>query len=178
MNPIFLATIADTFKNIGLKLGVDGGKLTAQFITFMVVYMVLSKFAFGPVTSLLEARRKRIEEGEANLRKIQADLTNANTTAAEIRAKADADATRIVKEASDAANAVRESKTQEAIAEAGAIVAKAKEAAALERDRTMAELKGEFSRLVVNTTSKVVGRVLSTDDQSRLNQEALSQISN
>ncbi|MBP7948058.1 MAG: F0F1 ATP synthase subunit B [Verrucomicrobiales bacterium] len=159
------------------QLGIEWPKLIAQTITFMVVYWVLSKYAFGPVSQLLEQRRQRIAEGEENLKKIRTDLDAANATASEIRTKAEDDARRIVKEAQDAANAAREARTQEAVAEAASIVAKAREASQLERDRTFADLKNEFARLVVNTTSKVTGKVLSPDDHSRINDEALSQIS-
>jgi F-type H+-transporting ATPase subunit b len=178
MQDFAVLAIIDTFKKVGDKLGFDLPKFLAQIIIFLVVLGVLQKFAFGPVTQLLEARRKRIAEGEANLKKIQDELANANAQAAEIRAKADSDAGRIVKEAADAANAVRESKTQEAVAEAANIVSKAREAAAMERSKTMADLKNEFSRLVVSATSKVTGKVLTGDDQSRINKEALEQISN
>ena len=57
------------------------------------------------------------------------------------------------------------------------IIAKAKEATELERARVMAELKRDFGRLVIDTTSKVTGKTLGSDDHARLNQEALAQIS-
>jgi len=159
------------------QLGIEWPKLIAQAITFMVVYWVLSKYAFGPVNQILEQRRQRIAEGEENLKKIRTDLEAANSTAADIRAKAEEEAKRIIKEAQDAANATKEVRTQEAISEAANIVAKAREASQLERDRTFADLKNEFARLVVNTTSKVTGKVLAPEDHERINQEALTQIS-
>lgn len=158
------------------QLGIDYRLLAAQIIIFLVVYAVLSKFAFGPVTSILEERRKRISDGEDNLKKIKSDLESANVTAAEIRAKAESEATRIVKEAADAANAVGEAKRQQAIAEAAQIVAKAREATSLERDRVLGELKQEFGRLVIDTTSKVSGKVLNQEDHERISKEALAQI--
>lgn len=174
MNIVFLADISDVPK----QLGIDWAKLIAQMVTFMIVYAVLSKYAFGPVTTMLEARRKRIEDGEANLRKVQADLAQASTNAAEVRAKADADATRIIKEAQEAANSLKESRTQEAIAEAANIVNKAREAASLEHSRMLAELKNEVGRMVVNVAGKVTGRVLTDDDKNRINNEAVSQLAN
>ena len=51
-----------------------------------------------------------------------------------------------------------------------------KEASAIEHERTMTELKRELGRLVVNTTAKVTGKVLTTDDQKRLQEEAARQI--
>ena len=64
-----------------------------------------------------------------------------------------------------------EQKRQEAIAAAEQITVKAQEAIALERDRTMADLKRELGRLVVDTTTRVTGKVLTEQDQQRINEE-------
>ena len=65
---------------------------------------------------------------------------------------------------------------QEAIAAAEQILAKAREATALEHEREMARLKRELGRLVVETTAKVTGKVLTPDDQKRLQEEASRQM--
>ena len=159
------------------QLGIDFPKIIAQIIIFGLVYLILSKYAFGPVTALLEQRRTRIADGEANLGKIKENLATSEAQAAAALDQANTAAARIIKEASDAAASIAEQKKQDAVAEAQSIIAKAKEATELERARVMAELKRDFGRLVIDTTSKVTGKTLTTDDQSRLNQEALAQIS-
>ena len=159
------------------QLGIDFPKIIAQIIIFGIVYLILSKYAFGPVTALLEQRRTRIAEGEANLDQIRLNLASSEAQAAAALAKANADAARIIKEASDAAASIAEQKKQDAVVEAQSIIAKAKEATELERARVMAGLKRDFGRLVIDTTSKVTGKTLSSEDHARLNQEALAQIS-
>ena len=159
------------------NLGIDFPKIIAQIIIFGIVYLILSKYAFGPVTALLEQRRTRIAAGESNLDQIRLNLASSEAQAAAALAKANADAARIIKEASDAAASIAEQKKQDAVAEAQSIIAKAKEATELERARVMAELKRDFGRLVIDTTSKVTGKTLSSEDHARLNQEALAQIS-
>ena len=159
------------------QLGIDFPKIIAQIIIFGLVYLILSKYAFGPVTALLEQRRTRIADGEANLGKIKENLATSEAQAAAALDQANTAAARIIKEASDAAASIAEQKKQDAVTEAQSIIAKAKEATELERARVMAELKRDFARLVLDTTSKVTGKTLTTDDQSRLNQEALAQIS-
>jgi F-type H+-transporting ATPase subunit b len=159
------------------QLGIDYPKIIAQIIIFGIVYLILSKYAFGPVTALLEQRRTRIAEGEANLDTIKNNLATSQAQAAAALEKANAEATRIIKEATDVANSLAEQKKQDAVAEAQNIIAKAKEATELERARVMAELKRDFGRLVIDTTSKVTGKTLTGEDHSRLNQEALAQIS-
>ncbi len=159
------------------QLGIDYPKIIAQIIIFGIVYLILSKYAFGPVTALLEERRTRIADGEANLGKIKENLATSEAQAAAALASANAEATRIIKEATEVASSLAEQKKQDAVAEAQNIIAKAKEATELERARVMAELKRDFGRLVIDTTSKVTGKTLSSEDHTRLNQEALAQIS-
>ena len=68
-------------------------------------------------------------------------------------------------------------KQQEAIAAAEQILVKAREASAIEHERTMTQLKRELGRLVVETTAKVSGKVLTPDDQRRLQEEAARTLS-
>src|SRR5262249_33939249 len=51
-----------------------------------------------------------------------------------------------------------------------------REAAALEHERTMESLKRELGRLVVETTAKVTDKVLTPEDQRRLQEETARQL--
>jgi F-type H+-transporting ATPase subunit b len=156
--------------------GVTWVAFISQVIIVLVVYFILKKYAFGPVLDILEQRRKRIADGEANLEKIRAELEQAEAKVASMLSDANKDAERLINEAKESAAAVREQKTQDAIAEAGNIIAKAKEASKLEHERLLADLKRDFGRLVIDTTGKVTGKVLDDSDQERINQEAAGQI--
>jgi F-type H+-transporting ATPase subunit b len=81
-----------------------------------------------------------------------------------------------VEEAKAAAQDFHDKQMQQAKADAEALVAKAREATQRDYDRMLAELKGEVARLVVDTTAKVTGRILTADDQKRLVEEANREI--
>ena len=158
------------------KFGVTWPFFIAQVICFVLVMIVLKKYAFGPVQEMLEQRRARIAEGEEKLKQIERQLAeSAQTTAAAI-AKANEDAVRMVNEAKQGAAAFSEQKAQEAIAQAQQILVKAEAAAKADRERLTIELKREFGRLVVATTAQVTGKVLTQDDQQRLNEAALTKV--
>ena len=159
------------------QFGLSAPNLIAQIIIFMIVYFILKNKAFGPILAMLEQRKQRIAEGEAKLEKISKDLAEANANAQAILDKANADGNRLVKEADESAKALAEKKQQDAIHEAGQILAKAREAAQLETDKARAELRREFGRMVADATSRVTGKVLTTDDQLRINQETAAQVS-
>ncbi len=167
---MFLASILD-------DLGVTWVGFIAQVVSVLIVLGILNKFAFGPVTELLLARRKRIEESEANFASSKNAVTGAEAKAQEIVATASAQADRMIKEAQAAAGEAGERRKQEAVAEAAAIIAKAREAGQLEQERALADLKRDFGRLLIDATSKVTGKVLTGDDHNTINQEAAAQIS-
>lgn len=163
--------------NLFTDFGVTPGKLFAQCVIFIVVYWVLNRYAFGPIVAMLEARKKRIADGEAKLEKIARDLAAAEENARAVLDKANAEGARLIKEAGDSAVVVAERKTQDAIAEANNIMAKAREAAKLEQEQLLVQLKREFGRMVVDATSRVTGKVLNNEDQDRINRETAAQVS-
>jgi F-type H+-transporting ATPase subunit b len=127
---------------------------------------------------MLEKRRERIIAGEEKLKRIEKQLADSEATTAAAIAKANEDALRLITEAKEGAAAFSEQKSQEAIAHAQQILAKAEAAGNADRERISAELKREFGRLVAATTSQVTGKILTPEDQNRINEEALSKVGN
>ena len=103
--------------------------------------------------------------------KIKQELANTQTKTHEIMVKAGQEAAKMIEEARAAAAKVQEQETQKAIAAAQAIVDKARQATQAEHARMLADLRREVGRLVVDTTAKVTGKVLTLDDQRRLVEE-------
>ena len=178
MNIAILAqgSIVDMARETGETFGFDTKIFLSQVVSFVIVALVLRQFAYKPILAVLEERRQRIAEGLLNAEKIKQQLAEAEQRHAEILAKANAQAQKMIDEARESAAHVAERKQQEAVAAAEQIMAKAREASAIEHERTMTELKRELGRLVVNTTAKVTGKVLNADDQKRLQEEAARQI--
>jgi F-type H+-transporting ATPase subunit b len=111
-----------------------------------------------------------------NADKIKQQLAESEARYAEILNKANAEAQKMIDDARASAGVIAERKQQQAITEAEQIIAKAREATTLEHDRILSELKREVGRLVVDTTSKVTGKVLTADDQKRLSEDAARQV--
>nr|NIS40644.1 F0F1 ATP synthase subunit B [Desulfuromonadales bacterium] len=162
--------------NIFKQFGVHWAPFIAQLVNFFIVCLVLKKFAYGPVMNMLGQRRQRIADGEAKLEEVERQIAESEKRTREAIQEANDRAKRLVEEAKASASAIGEKKTQEATAAAQAILAKADEAAKSERDKMHAELKKEFGRLVTATTAQVTGKVLTDDDQRRINQEALAKV--
>src|SRR6476619_7753723 len=172
--PIFIA--ANLVTDVAESFGFDLKIFLSQVVSFIIVALLLRRFAYKPILAVLEERRQRIQEGLLNAEKIKQQLSEAEQRHAEILAKGNAQAQKMIDEARESAGIVAERKQQEAVAAAEQIMAKAREASAIEHERTMTELKRELGRLVVDTTAKVTGKVLTADDQRRLQEEASRQI--
>ena len=95
----------------------------------------------------------------------------------EVISEANSNAELLIGEARESAEVLAEKKREEATKEASAIVAKAHEAGALEQEQLRAELKRDVGRLIIDTTTKVTGKVLTDDDQAKINEETSSQVS-
>jgi F-type H+-transporting ATPase subunit b len=180
MNPLIILaqtpSILDSAKATGEQFGFAWELFLSDCVSFLLVCFLLQKFAYKPVVTMLEARREKIAESLRNAERIKAELADAEQKKSNILAQANAEATRMIEDARASAAAIGERKTQQAIAEAEQIVAKAHEATRIEHDRMLGELKREVGHLVVETTSRITGKVLTPDDQRRINEETASQI--
>ena len=168
--------LAETARSTAEKFGFDWPHFAAQVINFLIVSGLLVVFAYRPILNVLEERRKRIAEGLANAEKIKQELARTESARQEVLNQANLQANKLIEEARAAAARVQELETQKAVAAAEQIIAKAQEAAALERTRTMTELRRELGRLVVETTGRVTGKVLTPQDQQRLAEETTRQL--
>jgi F-type H+-transporting ATPase subunit b len=178
MNPFFMMAEAgeNPITQVARTFGVDWAHLIAQIISFSIVCILLYNFAYKRVLGMLEERRQRIAEGLANAEKIKAELANAEKQRQDIVSQANSQANKLIEEARAAAARVQEKETQKAIATAESIIAKAREAAAADHARMLAELRREVGRLVVQTTATVTGKILTPEDQRRLAEETAKQV--
>ena len=162
---------------IARTFGVDWPHFLAQLVSFSIVCVLLQRFAYKRILVMLEERRQQIAQGLANAEQIKAELARIEVQRQEVMAAASAQANRLIEEARAAAARVQQEETRKAVAAAEQIVVRAREAAAQDHARMLAELRREVGRLVVQTTAAVAGKVLTTDDQRRLAEETAKSLS-
>ena len=148
-----------------------------SLITFVLFLFVMKKLAWGPMIQGLDQReagiRSAIAEAQENQRKSHAlladyeqKLKDAEKTVAEMVAEAKRDAERtsqdIVARAEADVTALRDRATSD--------ISQAKNTA-------LAEVFSSVNSQVAAATERVLGRALNDDDQERLIQEALAEIS-
>jgi F-type H+-transporting ATPase subunit b len=163
-------------EQVARTFGVDWVHLGAQSISFGIVCFVLYRLAYGPILTMLETRRQQIASGLANAEKIKKELARIEQERLAILATAGDEGRALVEEARVAAARVGNEERRKATAEAVQIVARAREAAAVEHARMLAEVKHEVGRLVIQTTASVTGKILTPDDHRRLAEATASRL--
>jgi F-type H+-transporting ATPase subunit b len=168
--------LAQMGQDTATRFGVDWPHFLSQVASFIIVAVLLQRFAYKPILQVLEQRRQRIAEGLANAEQIKKELAKTEAARQEVLNQANVQANKLIEEARAAAARVQEQETQKAIAAAEQIMAKAREAAAQDHARMLADLKREVGRLVIDTTSRVTGKVLTPQDQERLAAETTREL--
>lgn len=170
-NVIFAAQtggLMEMAKSTGEQFGFNTSLFVSQVISFLIVAFLLHRFAYKPILKQLEVRRQVIAQSLENAERIKQELAETETARKKLLADANAHANKLIEEARNAAAKVQETETQRAIAAAEQIIAKAREAAALDHQRMLNELRKEIGQLVVRTTAQVTGKILTLEDQKRL----------
>jgi F-type H+-transporting ATPase subunit b len=170
------AGLLDTAREVGEQFGVNWPHFLAQCFSFLIVALLLHRFGYRPALQMLEQRKQRIAESLANAEKIKAELAKTEAARKEVLAQAEAQAVRLIEEARNAASRLLEQETQKARSAAEQIIAKAHQAGEADLARMRAELRREVGRLVVETTARVTGKVLTPEDHDRLIEEANQQL--
>jgi F-type H+-transporting ATPase subunit b len=158
------------------SFGVDGPHLLVQVINFALLAFVLYRFAIKPALGQMEERNRLIEKGLADAQASSRRLTEAQQISeSKLNAAAD-EAAKILVVARTAAKAAVEEAKAEAQAAQTEVIAKAKAAIEADRLKMMEEVRGEVSRLVVETAAKVLAENLDDATRARLNEAAVKQL--
>ena len=146
-------------------------------IAFLVILVVLSKLVWPSVLGMMEKRQEKIKSDldEAERSKIKAAEEARSYEAKILDAHHEADA--IVAKAKKEAEEVRSAVLAKAQREAADIIAKAHGAVDSERHKAMIELSSSVVDLSVEIASKIIGNDLSEEEQRRLAEKYLAEVS-
>jgi F-type H+-transporting ATPase subunit b len=155
-------------------LGINLGLLIVQIIAFIIVFLTLNAWVYGPMLNMMESRKQKIAQGLEDARVAAEARANAEKEAANIVADAQTEASRIVREATERAAAAGQDVKTAAEAEA----AKAREAAVaeaeVERNRILGDLRSQVASLAIAAANKLVGESLDEKRQRALLDEFFS----
>ncbi len=154
----------------------DLGNAIWTLVIFVIVVLVLGKFAWGPVLGLLQQREEFIHRA---LSEAKRDRDEAELRLKEYAAKlqsAHVEAGTIVEDARRDAERLREEVRQRAKSEADKMVANAQRQIQLETGRALDQIRREAVDLSVMIASKILQRNISKADNEQLIDDALKQV--
>jgi len=154
----------------------DLGNMIWTVTIFVLVLVVLGKFAWGPILEGLQARETFIRE---SLNEARSDREAAEARLAEYEAKlaeARGEATAIVEEGRRDAEAVQQTVEDNARAEASKIVERARREIDLAKEAAVEEIYGLAGRLATEVAATVIRKELTPGDHARLIEEAAGKI--
>ncbi len=155
-------------------LGISPGFLIVQIIAFMIVLLTLNAWVYKPMLDMMETRKNKIAQGLEDARVAAEARKDAEKEAAKILATAQAEAGKVVREATE--RAASAGKDVKAAAEAEAVKARdvAMAEAELERNRILGDLRGQVAALALAAANKLVGEALDEKKQHVLIDEFFS----
>ena len=154
----------------------DLGLIFWTIVNFILLALLLAKFAWKPIISAIEAREKKIaddiiaaqsakDEAKQIEENLKRELENSSKVAA-LR----------LEEATKAAQKEREQILQEAQNQAQNIVARAKEEINLETQKAIAEVKKELVNTTLLAAKKIVAKESNMQTNKAMVEELLNEI--
>ena len=152
------------------------GLMFWTLIIFVVLAIVLTKFAFGPITKAVEAREHALEEAISAAKR---DREEAARVLAEHRAALEAsraEGQKIIVDARAAADRVRAELIEQAHAEQANMLARARQDIEAEKTRAIAQLRREAVDLAIAGAGKVIDRNLDQAANRQLVESFLASV--
>ena len=154
----------------------DPGLYIWTIATFLVLVVLLAKFAWRPLLAALDERQQAIRKSLDDARQAKQDLERVHAESAKILEQARKEAESIVASTRTDVNQFREEMRQKAREEAAGIVKNAERQIELETARALQQIRHEAVDLSVTIASKLLQRNVSKDDNARLIEDTFKQI--
>lgn len=152
----------------------DIGLVFWNTVAFLVLLIVLGKFAWKPMLKAINERESGIEEALLKADKMKAEITAMQNENEALLAKAREERATIIKEAKEASEKMVNEAKDKAKSEYERIISDAQAAIAQQKNAAMVDVKNQVGALVINVAEKVLRKELSNkaDQESYIKQIA------
>ncbi len=137
-------------------------------INLLILYLVMKKLLFKPVTGFMEKRIQTIKDSIDNAEKTRSEANELKKKYEEQLKAAKAQADRILEDARTRAGKEYDSVISAAKSDAEALMARARAEMERERDQMLKDLKSQVAGLALSVASKVIEANMDTDKNREL----------
>ena len=154
----------------------DPGLFIWTIITFLVLFFVLAKFAWKPLLKMLQDREDMIRSSLDDAEKAKVELERLSEESEAIMAKARSEAQSILAEGKTAAEKVKDEIIAKSKEQANKIREDAGNQIQVEKEKAIAEIKGEVVNLTLSVAEKLIQKNLSDADNKSLIEASLKKV--
>jgi F-type H+-transporting ATPase subunit b len=137
-------------------LSIDPAIVFLQIVAFVILFLLLRRYLFGPLLGLMQQREKELSDALDAGKRAKAELTRTEEERARVIADAREEGRQQVRQAVQEGEQARERLLQEAREEAQEVRQRAKESVELEREEAMFELRRQVVDLALLAASRAV----------------------
>jgi F-type H+-transporting ATPase subunit b len=141
----------------------DFGLIFWMTLIFAILLFLLAKFGFPVITKSVRERSEHIDESLRKAQEAEQRLANLSDEQKALIAKAQAESSRILKEAASTRDAMIAQARADARSEADKILADARVQIAAEKESALRDIRREVAVLSVSVAEKILRKDLSTD---------------
>ena len=134
-------------------------------VAFIIVFLILKKFAWKPILTTLSAREKNIADSIATAERVKNEMAQMKSENEALMAQAREERSALLKEAREAKDRIVHEAKEQAKAEAAKIVADAQAVINQQKMATLVELKNQVGVLVLEVAEKVLRKELGDKPQ-------------
>lgn len=150
------------------NLGINPGLMLIWLIAFIVLYTVMTRFIYDPLTNVLNQRRNRIAKGLEDAAAAARARENAEAEAEKILTQARAEAQKVIDEARGRGEEVASTIEQDARQEAAKIQYDAQNEAVAIRNQELGNLREQVLNISVAVASRILDESISKTKQKSL----------
>jgi F-type H+-transporting ATPase subunit b len=157
-------------------LSPNTGLMFWTLIIFLILLVVLTRFAFKPITAAVEAREKALEDAMEAARRDREEAAALLAEHRQLVRQAHEEGQRFIAEGRAAGEKVRTDIVEQARREQQELLERARHEIASERDRAIAELHREAVNLAVLGAGRVIEKNLDSETNRKLVESFLASL--
>ena len=157
------------------ELGFHFPSLVVYLVNFGLLLVILYKFAYKRILTLLDERAERINAALEEAERVRGETENQQVQMQRALDDSRQAGQQVLQEAREAAERYREDQQAKVQVQIAAALERARIEIDSERDAAIEQVRAQFANLVVSASEKVIRKSLDKKDHERLIDDVLSE---
>ena len=154
----------------------DLQQIVSQLISFVLLLIVLRRFAWGPLLAVLDARRKHIEDSLRDVARAKEDVAKLQADYAQRLAKIEDEARLKIQQAILEGKRISLEVQEQARAQAQQAMTKSKETIELEVAKAKVQLRDHVAQLTIEAVEKILRQKVDAKADRQLVDSVLAEL--